>query len=151
MGRAGLHRLVAAQRERAGARSAGVRRRAAADRGAQPRRVVQPLPGDGGAGRSAGRRHPLARLPGDPFTGSTYELGERFRAEHGIRMLPTSLRQAIAALDEDVVDPGRARRPHLPRLPRREASRVRALPAGRPPLGARGLPASVLTALEPCV
>jgi glutamine synthetase len=42
-------------------------------------------------------------LPGDPFTGSTYELGERFRAEHGIRMLPKSLRQAIAALDEDVV------------------------------------------------
>lgn len=42
-------------------------------------------------------------LPGDPFTGSTYELGERFRAEHGIRQLPKSLRQAIAALDEDVV------------------------------------------------
>ncbi|HEY0393234.1 MAG TPA: glutamine synthetase family protein [Candidatus Elarobacter sp.] len=42
-------------------------------------------------------------LPGDPFTGSTYELGDRFRAEHGIRQLPKSLRQAIAALDEDVV------------------------------------------------
>ncbi len=42
-------------------------------------------------------------LPGDPFTGSTYELSERFRAERGIRVLPTSLRQAIAALDEDVV------------------------------------------------
>ncbi len=42
-------------------------------------------------------------LPGDPFTGSTYELGGRFRAEHGIRMLPTSLRQAIDALDGDVV------------------------------------------------
>jgi glutamine synthetase len=42
-------------------------------------------------------------LPGDPFTGSTYELGERYRADHGIRMLPKSLRQAIAALDEDVV------------------------------------------------
>ncbi|GAC1659277.1 MAG: type I glutamate--ammonia ligase [Candidatus Elarobacter sp.] len=42
-------------------------------------------------------------LPGDPFTGSTYELGERFRTEHGIRQLPKSLRQAIAALDEDVV------------------------------------------------
>ncbi|MEA2688772.1 MAG: glutamine synthetase [Candidatus Eremiobacteraeota bacterium] len=42
-------------------------------------------------------------LPGDPFTGSTYELGDRYRAEHGIRQLPKSLRQAIAALDEDVV------------------------------------------------
>ncbi len=42
-------------------------------------------------------------LPGDPFTGSTYELGDRFRAEHGIRQLPKSLRQAIAALDEDIV------------------------------------------------
>ena len=42
-------------------------------------------------------------LPGDPFTGSTYELGDRFRAEHGIRQLPKSLRQAINALDEDVV------------------------------------------------
>ncbi|HEY0614467.1 MAG TPA: glutamine synthetase family protein [Candidatus Elarobacter sp.] len=42
-------------------------------------------------------------LPGDPFTGSTYELGERFRAEHGIRQLPKSLRQAIAALDGDPV------------------------------------------------
>ena len=42
-------------------------------------------------------------LPGDPFTGSTYELGDHFRKEHGIRQLPKSLRQAIAALDEDVV------------------------------------------------
>jgi glutamine synthetase len=42
-------------------------------------------------------------LPGDPFTGSTYELGDRYRTEHGIRQLPKSLRQAIAALDEDVV------------------------------------------------
>jgi len=42
-------------------------------------------------------------LPGDPFTGSTYELGERYRAEHAIRQLPKSLRQAIAALDDDVV------------------------------------------------
>jgi glutamine synthetase len=42
-------------------------------------------------------------LPGDPFTGSTYELSERYRAEHGIRMLPKSLRQAIAALDDDLV------------------------------------------------
>ncbi|MBV8370284.1 MAG: glutamine synthetase, partial [Candidatus Eremiobacteraeota bacterium] len=42
-------------------------------------------------------------LPGDPFTGSTYELGERYRTEHGIRTLPKSLRQAISALDEDLV------------------------------------------------
>ncbi|HEY4441749.1 MAG TPA: hypothetical protein VGN14_14915, partial [Candidatus Elarobacter sp.] len=42
-------------------------------------------------------------LPGDPFTGSTYELSQRYRDEHGIRMLPRSLRQAITALDEDVV------------------------------------------------
>jgi glutamine synthetase len=42
-------------------------------------------------------------LPGDPFTGSTYDLSERFRTDHGIRMLPRSLRQAITALDEDLV------------------------------------------------
>ena len=42
-------------------------------------------------------------LPGDPFTGSTYELSERFRNEHGIRVLPKSLRQAVTALDEDLV------------------------------------------------
>jgi glutamine synthetase len=42
-------------------------------------------------------------LPGDPFTGSTYELSERFRTEHAIRMLPRSLRQAITALDDDLV------------------------------------------------
>ena len=42
-------------------------------------------------------------LPGDPFTGSTYELGDRFRTEHGIRQLPKSLRQALAALDDDLV------------------------------------------------
>ena len=42
-------------------------------------------------------------LPGDPFTGSTYELPERFRTEHAIKMLPRSLRQAITALDEDLV------------------------------------------------
>jgi glutamine synthetase len=42
-------------------------------------------------------------LPGDPFTGSTYELSERFRTEHGIAMLPRSLRQAITALDADLV------------------------------------------------
>jgi glutamine synthetase len=42
-------------------------------------------------------------LPGDPFTGSTYALDERFRLHHGIKTLPKSLRQAITALDEDVV------------------------------------------------
>jgi glutamine synthetase len=42
-------------------------------------------------------------LPGDPFTGSTYELGERYRTEHGIQTLPKSLRQAISALDADPV------------------------------------------------
>jgi glutamine synthetase len=38
-------------------------------------------------------------LPGDPFTGSTYELGERVRAERGIVTLPKSLRAAIVELD----------------------------------------------------
>ena len=42
-------------------------------------------------------------LPGDPFTGSTYDLDERFRETHGIRTLPKSLRQAISALDGDLV------------------------------------------------
>ena len=42
-------------------------------------------------------------LPGDPFTGSTYDLSEKFRKEHGIQTLPKSLAEAIAALDEDVV------------------------------------------------
>ena len=42
-------------------------------------------------------------LPGPPLVGSTYELSEAERRERGIGMLPTSLRQAIAALDEDLV------------------------------------------------
>lgn len=42
-------------------------------------------------------------LPGDPFTGSTYALDARYRETHGIRTLPKSLRQALDALDEDVV------------------------------------------------
>lgn len=42
-------------------------------------------------------------LPGPPLSGSTYELSETERRERGIGMLPTSLRQAIAALDEDLV------------------------------------------------
>jgi glutamine synthetase len=42
-------------------------------------------------------------LPGDPFTGSTYELRDKFRKEHGIRTLPKSLAEAIDALDGDLV------------------------------------------------
>jgi glutamine synthetase len=42
-------------------------------------------------------------LPGDPFTGSTYDLREKFRKEHGIRTLPKSLAEAIDALDGDLV------------------------------------------------
>jgi glutamine synthetase len=42
-------------------------------------------------------------LPGDPFTGSTYELREKYRKDHGIRALPQSLGEAIHALDEDLV------------------------------------------------
>jgi glutamine synthetase len=42
-------------------------------------------------------------LPGDPFTGSTYELREKYRKDHGIRTLPHSLGEAIAALDADLV------------------------------------------------
>ena len=43
------------------------------------------------------------RLPGDPLTGSTYDLAERDRHERGIGTLPKSLRQAIAELDNDPV------------------------------------------------
>jgi glutamine synthetase len=42
-------------------------------------------------------------LPGDPFTGSTYDLREKYRKDHGIRTLPQSLGEAIHALDEDLV------------------------------------------------
>ena len=42
-------------------------------------------------------------LPGDPFTGSTYDLREKFRKEHGIRTLPHSLVESLAALDADPV------------------------------------------------
>lgn len=44
-----------------------------------------------------------ARLPGDAWEGSTYELTEREQRERGVGMLPKSLRQAIAELDEDPV------------------------------------------------
>ena len=37
-------------------------------------------------------------LPGDPFTGSTYELREKYRKDHGIHTLPHSLGEAIDAL-----------------------------------------------------
>jgi glutamine synthetase len=42
-------------------------------------------------------------LPGDPFTGSTYELSERVRNERGIVTLPKSLRSAVSELDGDIV------------------------------------------------
>ncbi|MGA2395182.1 MAG: glutamine synthetase family protein [Candidatus Lustribacter sp.] len=42
-------------------------------------------------------------LPGDPFTGSTYDLREKYRKDHGIRTLPQSLGEAIYALDKDLV------------------------------------------------
>jgi|SRR5579872_120864 len=42
-------------------------------------------------------------LPGQPLSGSTYELSERERAERGIRELPHSLREALAELDRDPV------------------------------------------------
>jgi glutamine synthetase len=42
-------------------------------------------------------------LPGDPFTGSTYELSERVRSDRGIVTLPKSLRSAVAELDKDMV------------------------------------------------
>lgn len=42
-------------------------------------------------------------LPGDPLTGSTYELNERERERRRIRTLPKSLRQALHQLDEDLV------------------------------------------------
>jgi glutamine synthetase len=42
-------------------------------------------------------------LPGDPFTGSTYDLRAKYRKDHGIRRLPHSLGEAIEALDKDLV------------------------------------------------
>jgi glutamine synthetase len=42
-------------------------------------------------------------LPGDPFTGSTYELRKKYLKDHGIRTLPHSLGEAIEALDKDLV------------------------------------------------
>ena len=42
-------------------------------------------------------------LPGDPLTGSAYELSERELETRRIRMLPRSLRQALAELDKDPI------------------------------------------------
>jgi glutamine synthetase len=42
-------------------------------------------------------------LPGDPLTGSTYELNERERDKRRIKTLPKSLRQALVELEKDVV------------------------------------------------
>jgi glutamine synthetase len=42
-------------------------------------------------------------LPGDPFTGSIYELREKYRKDHGIRTFPHSLGEAVEALDKDLV------------------------------------------------
>ncbi|MBV8725271.1 MAG: glutamine synthetase [Candidatus Eremiobacteraeota bacterium] len=42
-------------------------------------------------------------LPGPPLAGSTYGLSDAERRERGIGTLPTSLRQAIAELDDDLV------------------------------------------------
>jgi glutamine synthetase len=42
-------------------------------------------------------------LPGDPLTGSTYDLNERERVRRRIRTLPKSLRQALSELDNDPV------------------------------------------------
>jgi glutamine synthetase len=43
------------------------------------------------------------QLPGDPLTGSTYDLNEREREKRRIRTLPKSLRQALLELDADAV------------------------------------------------
>jgi glutamine synthetase len=42
-------------------------------------------------------------LPGDPLTGSTYDLNERERERRRIRTLPKSLRQALVELEKDLV------------------------------------------------
>jgi len=42
-------------------------------------------------------------LPGDPLIGSTYDLNDRERDARRIRMLPKSLRQALAELEKDAV------------------------------------------------
>ncbi|MGP6158453.1 MAG: glutamine synthetase family protein [Vulcanimicrobiaceae bacterium] len=42
-------------------------------------------------------------LPGDPLTGSTYELTPRDLSKRGIRKLPKSLQEALEMLDKDLV------------------------------------------------
>lgn len=42
-------------------------------------------------------------LPGDPFTGSTYELSGRFRDDHRIKTLPKTLQEALDQLDADPI------------------------------------------------
>jgi len=42
-------------------------------------------------------------LPGDPLVGSTYDLSDREREARRIRVLPKSLRQALAELEKDAV------------------------------------------------
>jgi len=42
-------------------------------------------------------------LPGDPLTGSTYDLNDRERDRRRIRTLPKSLRQALLELDKDPI------------------------------------------------
>jgi glutamine synthetase len=42
-------------------------------------------------------------LPGDPLTGSTYELNDRERDRRRIKTLPKSLRQALVELEHDVI------------------------------------------------
>jgi glutamine synthetase len=42
-------------------------------------------------------------LPGDPLSGSTYDISDRDRAERRIRTLPKSLRQALVELEADAV------------------------------------------------
>ncbi|MBD5633154.1 MAG: glutamine synthetase [Candidatus Eremiobacteraeota bacterium] len=42
-------------------------------------------------------------LPGDPLTGSTYELNDREREKRRIKTLPKSLRQALDELERDAV------------------------------------------------
>ena len=42
-------------------------------------------------------------LPGDPLTGSTYDLSARDLSKRGIRTLPKSLQEALEQLDKDLV------------------------------------------------
>ena len=102
LGRADLHRLVDAQRERARARA--LASRDLANRDAQRRSVLQSVSGLGGSAGAAPhtglRTH---ALPGDPLEGSTYELNGKEREKRRILTLPKSLRQAMVELDRDAI------------------------------------------------